>query len=104
MAGADRCRKDWIDSHEQLGGKILKRERALGMTPVLQGFTGHVPAAVAEKRILKPNSTRSTGSNGILTCSIRSTRCLRGFQRYLWKSRPNDSVRITCTQQTRSLK
>ena len=40
---------DWNDRHEQLQKKILARERELGMTPVLQGFTGHVPAAVAEK-------------------------------------------------------
>ena len=41
--------QSWIDRHEDLGKKILARERALGMTPVLQGFTGHVPAAVAKK-------------------------------------------------------
>ncbi len=41
--------QSWIDRHEELGKKILARERALGMTPVLQGFTGHVPPAVAEK-------------------------------------------------------
>ncbi|MCL4203952.1 MAG: family 20 glycosylhydrolase [Pirellulaceae bacterium] len=41
--------QDWIDRHAELGKKILSRQRELGMTPVLQGFTGHVPAAVAEK-------------------------------------------------------
>ena len=41
--------QSWIDRHEQLEKKILARQRALGMTPILQGFTGHVPAAVAEK-------------------------------------------------------
>jgi alpha-N-acetylglucosaminidase len=35
----------WIDRHLELERQILARERALGMTPVLQGFTGHVPAA-----------------------------------------------------------
>jgi len=39
----------WIERHEELGKKILDRERALGMTPILQGFTGHVPPGVAEK-------------------------------------------------------
>jgi len=39
----------WIDRHEELEKKILDRERALGMTPVLQGFTGHVPSAIADK-------------------------------------------------------
>lgn len=37
----------WIARHEDLEKKILTRQRALGMTPVLQAFTGHVPAAVA---------------------------------------------------------
>ncbi len=33
----------WIVKHAELQRKILARERELGMTPVLQGFTGHVP-------------------------------------------------------------
>ena len=37
----------WIDEHVTLQKQILKRERSLGMTPVLQGFTGHVPRGVA---------------------------------------------------------
>jgi alpha-N-acetylglucosaminidase len=44
---------DWIDRHEQLGKQILARQRALGMTPVLQGFTGHVPEAVAYPGVLR---------------------------------------------------
>lgn len=36
----------WIDSHIALERKILARERSLGMRPVLQGFTGHVPKAI----------------------------------------------------------
>lgn len=35
----------WIKSHAELQQKILQRERALGMRPVLPAFTGHVPAA-----------------------------------------------------------
>ena len=41
--------QNWIDAHVELQKKILARQRQLGMTPVLQGFTGHVPAAVGEK-------------------------------------------------------
>lgn len=41
--------QDWIEKHRALEEKILARERALGMTPVLQGFTGHVPAALKAK-------------------------------------------------------
>lgn len=36
----------WISEHEALGRRILQRQRELGMTPVLPGFSGHVPAAV----------------------------------------------------------
>lgn len=39
----------WITQHAELGRKILARERELGMTPVLQGFTGHVPAALTNR-------------------------------------------------------
>jgi alpha-N-acetylglucosaminidase len=40
--------ESWIETHIQLERKILARERALGMTPVLQGFTGHVPESITE--------------------------------------------------------
>jgi alpha-N-acetylglucosaminidase len=45
--------KNWIAQHEELEKKILARERELGMTPVLQGFTGHVPATVAPVQRVK---------------------------------------------------
>ncbi|HWK06215.1 MAG TPA: alpha-N-acetylglucosaminidase [Puia sp.] len=35
----------WMEGHRDLQAKILERERALGMKPVLPAFTGHVPAA-----------------------------------------------------------
>jgi len=41
--------QSWIDSHLELSRRILDRQRALGMRPVLQGFTGHVPPAIARK-------------------------------------------------------
>lgn len=37
----------WIDAHAELGARIVRRERELGMTPVLPAFTGHVPARLA---------------------------------------------------------
>ncbi|HVT86828.1 MAG TPA: alpha-N-acetylglucosaminidase [Chitinophagaceae bacterium] len=40
--------KSWIETHKQLEQKILKRERALGMKPILQAFTGHVPESIKE--------------------------------------------------------
>lgn len=39
----------WMQSHFELQKKILQRERALGMKPVLPAFTGHVPAAFKKK-------------------------------------------------------
>ncbi|MUP36778.1 alpha-N-acetylglucosaminidase [Labilibaculum euxinus] len=35
----------WKESHRDLQKMILKRERELGMKPVLPAFTGHVPAS-----------------------------------------------------------
>ncbi|PWT73484.1 MAG: alpha-N-acetylglucosaminidase [Bacteroidetes bacterium] len=40
---------NWMKSHAELQEKILKRERELGMIPVLPAFTGHVPAAFKKK-------------------------------------------------------
>ncbi|MGC0272578.1 alpha-N-acetylglucosaminidase TIM-barrel domain-containing protein [Pseudactinotalea sp. Z1739] len=37
----------WIGAHRDLAGKILTRQRELGMRPVLPAFTGHVPAELA---------------------------------------------------------
>jgi alpha-N-acetylglucosaminidase len=39
----------WMKSHFALQQKILQRQRALGMKPVLPAFTGHVPAAFRKK-------------------------------------------------------
>ena len=38
----------WIDGQAELQKKILARERAFGMKPVLQAFGGHVPGRLAE--------------------------------------------------------
>ncbi len=38
--------QEWIDSQVQLQKQILKRERDLGMKPVLPAFNGHVPDAL----------------------------------------------------------
>lgn len=37
----------WTEHHTSLQRQILAREREFGMKPVLQGFTGHVPPALA---------------------------------------------------------
>lgn len=41
--------QSWIENENRLQKKILSRERKLGMKPVLQGFTGHVPPALIKK-------------------------------------------------------
>ena len=41
--------RSWIAQDVELQKQILARERELGMTPVLQGFTGHVPEALVKK-------------------------------------------------------
>ena len=41
--------KSWIDSHRELGQKIMNRQRSLGMRPIQQGFSGHVPRIFREK-------------------------------------------------------
>ncbi|MFE5322114.1 alpha-N-acetylglucosaminidase [Paenibacillus sp. NPDC056579] len=42
--------QSWIDGQKELQLQILEREREFGMTPVLAGFYGHVPAALRQKR------------------------------------------------------
>lgn len=41
--------KAWIDSHIVLGRQVLERERSFGMTPIQQGFSGHVPCIFKTK-------------------------------------------------------
>ncbi len=41
--------QSFMKSHEELQKKILEQERALGMTPILPAFTGHVPPAFKDK-------------------------------------------------------
>lgn len=38
----------WIKSHQQLGRQIMDRQHALGMTPIVHGFSGHVPRIFRE--------------------------------------------------------
>ncbi len=41
--------QEWIDDQYELQKKILERERAFGMTPILPGFAGHVPYELKNK-------------------------------------------------------
>ena len=40
--------KEWLDDQTQLQQRIVERERALNMRPVLPAFAGHVPGALRE--------------------------------------------------------
>ena len=41
--------KDWIERHIELGRRIIHREVELGMMPIQQGFSGHVPHLLKQK-------------------------------------------------------
>ncbi len=41
--------KSYIDSHIVLGKQIMDRQMSLGMTPIVHGFSGHVPRLFKEK-------------------------------------------------------
>ncbi|BAV09343.1 alpha-N-acetylglucosaminidase [Filimonas lacunae] len=53
----------WMTSHRDLQKKILQRERALGMKPVLASFTGHVPASF-QKYFPKAKLKKTNWTNG----------------------------------------
>jgi alpha-N-acetylglucosaminidase len=60
----------WMESHKTLQQQILRRERELGMKPVLPAFTGHVPAAFRKKypdaQLKATNWTNGFGDTYIL--------------------------------------
>lgn len=41
--------KSWIDSHIELGKKVINRQLELGMQPIQQGFSGYVPRELKDK-------------------------------------------------------
>lgn len=41
--------KSWIDSHVELGKKVINRQLELGMQPIQQGFSGYVPRELKNK-------------------------------------------------------
>ncbi|WP_153795803.1 alpha-N-acetylglucosaminidase [Foetidibacter luteolus] len=53
----------WMESHYKLQKKILQRQRALGMKPVLPAFTGHVPSAL-KARFPKAKLKATNWTNG----------------------------------------
>jgi len=49
--------QEWIDGQAELQKKILKRERELGMHPVLPAFAGHVPGVLSSAMGVELNTT-----------------------------------------------
>lgn len=62
----------WMTSHRDLQKKILERERELGMKPVLQSFTGHVPAAFST-RFPSSKLKKTNWNNGFADTFILDT-------------------------------
>ncbi len=60
----------WMESHRDLQQKIVQRERQLGMKPILQSFTGHVPASFQKyfpsSKLKKTNWTNGFNDTYIL--------------------------------------
>jgi alpha-N-acetylglucosaminidase len=61
---------NWMLRHKELQQEILARERSLGMKPVLQSFTGHVPASFTKyfpaSKLKKTNWTNGFADTYIL--------------------------------------
>jgi alpha-N-acetylglucosaminidase len=63
----------WMKSHKELQQKILQRERELGMKPVLQSFTGHVPASF-QKHFPQSKLKQTNWHNGFADTYILDTK------------------------------
>ena len=96
--------KSWIDSHVRLGRQILDRERALGMTPIQQGFSGAVPRRLKEMfpAAAMKQQPMWCGVSRAPCNSIRSTRCSPSWEASSWRSSNACSARATTTAATRS--
>ena len=74
MCNVDRWQgplpQGWIDGQAELQKRILKRERALNMKPVLPAFSGHVPAELAEAVTGAPSAAAVTPAEATGTPSI----------------------------------
>ena len=67
----------WIDGQAKLQKRILRRERKLGMRPVLPAFSGHVPeelAGVMPEHIDTSHVRRWGGFDGKYRCTFLSPR------------------------------
>jgi len=63
----------WMENHRDLQQQILRRERDLGMKPVLQSFTGHVPASF-QKRFPSSQLKKTNWNNGFADTYILDTK------------------------------
>jgi len=63
----------WMESHRDLQQKILRSERELGMTPILQSFTGHVPPSF-QKHFPASKLKKINWNNGFADTYILDTK------------------------------
>ena len=62
----------WMKNHKMLQQQIVQRERELGMKPVLQSFTGHVPASF-KKHFPQSKLKQTNWHNGFADTYILDT-------------------------------
>ncbi|MFI5136666.1 MAG: alpha-N-acetylglucosaminidase [Sphingobacteriales bacterium] len=62
----------WMENHRDLQQKILLRERSLGMKPILQSFTGHVPPSF-QKHFPASKLKKTNWNNGFADTYILDT-------------------------------
>ena len=62
----------WMESHRDLQQKIVQRERSLGMKPILQSFTGHVPPSF-QKHFPASKLKKTNWNNGFADTYILDT-------------------------------
>ena len=98
---AGRCRR--AGSPGTRRREILARERGLGMTPILQAFTGHVPysGGTSPTRTFAGPGTGRPGSRAP-TSSTPPIRSSRASAARSSRSRPSSTARTTSTPPTRS--
>lgn len=63
----------WMESHRDLQQQILRRERELGMKPILQSFTGHVPPSF-QKHFPTSTLKKTNWNNGFADTYILDTK------------------------------
>src|SRR5665648_538787 len=82
---------DWIDRHLALARRVLARQRELGMSPVLPGFAGHIPAALATATA-RANASSPGSSTGVSQpCHSTSRAVAVASAAGMWPAKPGST-------------